>query len=37
MKHKFIHVILILSILLSLSTVALAQEDEPDFDRFHKP
>jgi minor extracellular serine protease Vpr len=34
MKHKFIHVILILSMLLSLSTVALAQEDEPDFDRF---
>jgi hypothetical protein len=34
MKHKFIHVILILSILLSLSTVALAQEEQPDFDRF---
>jgi minor extracellular serine protease Vpr len=34
MKHKFIHVILILSILLSLSTVAMAQGEEPDFDRF---
>jgi subtilisin family serine protease len=34
MKHKFIHVILILSLLLSLSTVALAQEEQPDFDRF---
>jgi minor extracellular serine protease Vpr len=34
MKHKFINIILILSLLLSLSTAALAQEGDPSFDRF---
>jgi minor extracellular serine protease Vpr len=34
MKPKLLSIILILSLLLSLSTAALAQEDDPAFDRF---
>jgi minor extracellular serine protease Vpr len=34
MKHKLIHLFLILSLLLSLSTAAMAQEGDPSFDRF---
>jgi minor extracellular serine protease Vpr len=34
MKHKFINLLLILALILSLSSAALAQEGDPSFDRF---